>query len=435
MPYVITRNNNKHFKRRIPTKYKEYYPKSLEFVTMSLCTDSERIAQERALTLNTELEKFWEESFNNKNDDFSVGTNALIDKTRRLGFRYKQVHEIAESEIVEIVNRVLVLKQLEGVNEEDISLLLGKHEKPKLFLEDVLRDYFEFERPNLLKKSQDQIRKWKNPRKKAIRNFIAICGNVSVSEIERSHIVSFRSWWADRIEGEGLNAKSANKELMHLKRILGFAKDHYDLDIEIDKLFASTRFMQLESRRKPFETNYISNVLLKPRSLKNLHEEAKWLIYAMADTGARPGELLGLRAENGDIRLDTDIPYIDLNDQFRTLKTKQSIRKIPLVGASLYAFQNLPGGFRHYREKHDNASAAISSFLHDNNLLPSSDHTLYSLRHSFEDRLTEVEPPDKVQAALMGHKYTRERYGNGPSLELKKRWLDRIAFDIQKILK
>ena len=85
--------------------------------------------------------------------------------------------------------------------------------------------------------------------------------------------------------------------------------------------------------------------------------------------------------------------------------SKQAI-DIPLVGAALVAFRELKGGFVRYRGKADLIShtrreffATINKYLRENGLIPSDRHSLYSLRHSFEDRLTAVEPPDKVQAA------------------------------------
>lgn len=151
----------------------------------------------------------------------------------------------------------------------------------------------------------------------------------------------------------------------------------------------------------------------------------------MADTGARPSELVGLNPENGDIRLDTAILNIDIRPESKKgLKTPYSERKIPLTGASLFAFQQLPNGFDHYYRKSDLLSATLNKYLKENSLLPTKKHCVYSLRHSFEDRLTAVEPPDKVQAALMGHKYDRPRNGDGPSLEQKKKWLDKICFDV-----
>lgn len=70
----------------------------------------------------------------------------------------------------------------------------------------------------------------------------------------------------------------------------------------------------------------------------------------------------------------------------------------------------------------------MNKVMGNNNLLPTPDHSLYSLRHTFEDRLTAVEAPGKVIASLMGHKWIRPKYGSGPSLEQKRDWLQKIAF-------
>ncbi len=117
-------------------------------------------------------------------------------------------------------------------------------------------------------------------------------------------------------------------------------------------------------------------------------------------------------------------------NSIRQLKTPHSRRSLPLVGSALYAFRNLPNGFEHYRGRPDALSATLNKYLRTHDLLPTKQHCVYSLRHSFEDRLTAVEPPEKIQAMLMGHKYERERYGDGPTLEQKKNWLEKICFDV-----
>ena len=96
----------------------------------------------------------------------------------------------------------------------------------------------------------------------------------------------------------------------------------------------------------------------------------------------------------------------------------------------IYAFKELNGGFKKYLGKSDTISATINKYLKENDLLPTDNVTLYSLRHIFEDRLTAVEPPEKVQSFIFGHKYAREKYGDGPSLEQKKKWMDKIAFNV-----
>ena len=86
-----------------------------------------------------------------------------------------------------------------------------------------------------------------------------------------------------------------------------------------------------------------------------------------------------------------------------------------------------PKGFPRYRDKNASLSATVNKYLRSKKMLPTTDHSVYSLRHAFEDRLTAVEAPEKVIAAMMGHKYSRPKYGAGPSLEQKRTWLRKIA--------
>lgn len=145
----------------------------------------------------------------------------------------------------------------------------------------------------------------------------------------------------------------------------------------------------------------------------------------MSETGMRPVELCGLLPE--DIKLDDPVPHIHICDRpNRPLKTPHNDRKIPLIGYALDAFKAMPNGFPKYFDKPDTLSSAVNKFLRENDLMPSSKHSVYSLRHSFQDRVLAVEAPDRVQAELMGHKFNRPKYGNGPTLEQKREWLRKI---------
>ena len=430
MRHIYREGNWYYFKRRIPVTYQEFYNR--KFIKVSLKTDSETVARQRAQILNTELEKIWLHISSHGSSDHEGMYERAVRLARMSGFQYQPAHAIAQEDIESIVNRLL---ELQGATNRDQSIqvqaLLGGLEQPEFPLSKALEDYFHFEKQNLLGKSENQVRKWENPRRKAINNFISVCGDLDVEKISRKEVLDFREWWHSRIRLDGLTANSANKDLSYLAQVLSFIRDNNSLPIDLNALMAKMRFTEVASTRRPFRTDYIKSVLLNPKELVGLNKECQLFLCAMADTGARPSELVGLNFKGGDIRLDTDIPYIDIRpSQNRSLKTPQSARKIPLVGSSLYAFKRLPEGFKHYYGKSDLLSSTLNKYLRENDKLPSKDHSVYSLRHSFEDRLTAVEPPDKVQAALMGHKYNRPRYGKGPSLEQKKKWLDAICFDI-----
>lgn len=133
----------------------------------------------------------------------------------------------------------------------------------------------------------------------------------------------------------------------------------------------------------------------------------------MADTGARESELICLTEE--DIVLEEPIPYIWIRArENKALKTPTSERKIPLVGAALHAFQQLPSGFNHYRTA-DTTSTTINKYLRENDLKPTPNHSLYSLRHT-------------ASATQALQKKSGPKYGRGHMLEKKHKWLRKIAF-------
>ncbi len=92
-------------------------------------------------------------------------------------------------------------------------------------------------------------------------------------------------------------------------------------------------------------------------------------------------------------------------------------RVIPLCGVSLEAMRKFPQGFPRYRKSPASLSATINKFLREDGLLETPKHSLYGLRHSFEDRQLGAGVDERIRRDLMGHALKRERYGKGASLD------------------
>ena len=60
------------------------------------------------------------------------------------------------------------------------------------------------------------------------------------------------------------------------------------------------------------------------------------------------------------------------------------------------------------------------------NIQSTEDHTACSRRHDFQDRLIDVDAPNRVRSGLMGHKFKREKHGKGATLVKKLEWLNKI---------
>lgn len=89
---------------------------------------------------------------------------------------------------------------------------------------------------------------------------------------------------------------------------------------------------------------------------------------------------------------------------------------IPLAGVSLEAFRLCPEGFPRYRGK-AGLTDTVNKYLRENGLLQTEKHSLYGLRHSFEDRMLAAKVDERIRRDLFGHSLGRERYGEGASLE------------------
>lgn len=248
-----------------------------------------------------------------------------------------------------------------------------------------------------------------------MRNFIEVIGDKALVEVSTEDMFAFRKWWVDRVpEGEA-QADTANKDFTHLigtwKRVaqskgmaLGFSTAGLMLRTGKDK----------DDVRPPFSRDWIKDKLLAPGALDGLNTDARLILLGMVNTGYRPSEGAGLLPE--EIRLDAAVPHIVIQNRHRGLKTAQSKRAIPLTGVSLEAFRQAPGGFPRYAANSASLSAAMNKFLRENKLLESERHSLYSLRHGFEDRMLTAGIDERVRRDMLGHSLNRERYGSGGDL-------------------
>ncbi len=89
-------------------------------------------------------------------------------------------------------------------------------QEPAITVANALELYWELAKDKTFGKSEDQLRRWRNPRIKAIRNLIDVIGDKPIDQITRDDMLDFRQYWLEKIEGEGLTLNSANKNLIHL---------------------------------------------------------------------------------------------------------------------------------------------------------------------------------------------------------------------------
>lgn len=376
--------------------------------------------------LNADLEAYWRALVAGEGAEARQRYDDARRLARALGFDYATASDLAGRDLGEILRRIEALVRRDIVDSQpEVAAVLGGVEKPTFRLSELFEEYEALNKATLAKMSPDQVRRWRNPKLRAIKNLMQVIGNKPIDQITRNDALDFREWWQERVVSEGLEIETANKDIGHLSKMLRTVDRAHRLGLS--PVFGSLRLEGGEDgQRVAYLPEFVQNEILKDGRFDEINPEARRVMFLMIETGLRPIEAVNLTRET--IFLDVPIPYVSVKPVGRVLKTKHSERDIPLVGVSLMAMREQPDGFPRYRDKSSNLSADINKALATRGLRPIEGQSLYSFRHTFEDRLIAQNAPDKVVASLMGHKWQRPKYGLGPSLAQKREWLLKIAF-------
>lgn len=415
--------------RRVPKEFAELDRRGLVRISTDIpvVSDPRGVRAGRVVKqLSDQLEAYWRGMRDGQSAEARIRFEAAQKRARALGLQYKTVTELVDGNFDEFMRRLDMLIDTKKVDDErEVAAALGGESRPKILLSGLVDEVKAVQKAWLAQKSVNQLRKWENPKKLAIKNLIDLIGDKALDEISRLDALKYRNWWLNRIVDEELEIGTANKGIGHVaKMIKDVSKAH---QIQMPPIFANLRIEgETEKQRAAFDPAFVQSKILAHGVLDDLNEEARDLLLIVADTGLRLSEAANLLPST--VFLNAPVPYVVIKPIGRQLKTGHSKREIPLVGNALAAMKRHPACFPRYQDKADSLSALVNKYLDGRNLLPTPEHSFYSLRHTFEDRLTAVEAPEKVIASLMGHKWIRPKYGAGPTLEQKARWLEKIAF-------
>ena len=410
--------------KRVPKRYASI--ESRTFVWLSLHTDSKSLAEGKATGAWSQFIEAWEARLAGDQVDAVKRFDAARELAAVRGFRYLDVGKVADLPLDEIIDRFKAVPITSaGIPDRlEAAAVLGGAGASALTVSAALDLYWTLAADKTLGKSTDQMRRWKNPRIKAVKNFIAVVGDKAISEITGDDMLEFRGWWWDRISAGEVSTNAANKDLIHFGDVMKTVNRMKRLGLVLP--LSDLSFKNGEAgTRPPFSAKWITEKLLAPDALARLNDQAEAILKVMVNTGARPSEVAALTSEC--IRLDCAVPHISIEAVGRQLKSPNAKRVIPLTGASLEALRGFPDGFPRYRGSSAGLSAVVNKFLRGNGLCETPDHTLYSLRHGFEDRLLAAGVDERIRRDLLGHALKRERYGSGATLEHMQELVLKVA--------
>lgn len=429
--YLVPRNGCWYYRRRVPQHVAALDGRpavlrstKIKVVDASLGPPPE--AQIVAREINTATEARWSALLDGSAPSAAERTyTRAVERARGLGFAYRTADRLADGPLSEILDRVRAL-QASGYRDvpATIEAVLGGHPQPDIRLSQLATRYFDLTPDRQRAHTPRTNASWRNRRTRAVQLAVAQIGDKPLLSIARSDVLALRRWLSDQVDRGAFRAAYASKILQVLSTMCCELSDQLQLDIT--NPFAALRLADSrDGQRPPFEARYVADVLLGPTALAALNVEARAVVALIASTGIRPVEIAHARGAN--IVLNHAVPHLRIRDG---LKTRTTARDIPLVGSALAAARVLSGGLSaRYARKNDSLTSAIGKYLRENNLLPTPDHSLYSLRHTFKDRLRALQAPEELVDQLMGHSSRKPRYGAGYPLSVLHEWVSRVAYD------
>ena len=440
--YLKRRGDSWSYHRRVPTALVNQDPRA-PIICQALGTRDLAAARRARDVLEAADDQHWAAMMAGKRNSGADDRHAAAVKMAlALGFGYRPTAELAET-----ASWADLAERLETIMPTDtppvvVDAALGLADAPRAKFSDALDVYCtEINRAELAKKSERQLKKWRVIPERAIRTFTGLVGNKELMDITRADAVKFYRHWLDKISPEDptvapMSASSGNRQIGELRKLYRAYFDHVHDDPDRPNPFRGLSFKEADGKKRPaFSDTWIAEKFLSGSALAQLNIEARAILWTMIETGARPSEICNLRAEH--ICLDGDIPHIEITEREdpldpRQLKTSSSKRFVPLVGAALAAMKLFPKGFDRYRDKEEALSATINKFLTDNDLRETSKHSLYSIRHSFEDRMKRADFDVELRIALFGHASHRPVYGDAGGLAWKATKLQTIALNFDQ---
>jgi len=385
--------------------------------------------------LNRAAEEFWKALVEGEKNAAEHNYKAARLRAHSLGFDYAHVRELARRPIEEILLRLETLRASQQPKQDTVALL-GLAEKPRIRLSQLREEYEALTRASRITHSPNQLRKWRDSLDRAVNNLIAQLarkyqhdlrgGDRFIDEVTRDDALDFVDWWQDRIAVEGLHVRTANRDIGGLHSMFTLVDQKKRLGLADP--FAGLRLKgAVDRKRPPFKAAFVRDRILAPGALGDMNAQAQDITHMLAHYGMRPSEACNLNEQT--IFLDAPVPYIEIAGVGRRLKTENSARELPLFGEALAIMRRNPNGFPRYFNRPDALSAIVMKTFAAKELLPTPQHSLYSLRHSFKDRLREAGAPEELIDQMMGHRTDKPAYGDGYSIRLKLEWLKKIAFE------
>lgn len=265
------------------------------------------------------------------------------------------------------------------------------------------------------------------PVRLAAQALAKVAGNKSISDYDRTDARAV----VGALRNKGNKSATVRRRIQSLHAVIEFGY------LELD-----------ETKRNPFTRlpipgeglDRVRRGVFSNDQLRSLYfdvftqcKEARLVLPILGETGARLGEIVGLRWS--DVDLNASKLIITPHD-YRRLKTPGSDRTIPIVGAARVALEKL------WKERTDTAFVFPRWWKRDGFAATHASNTLnkhirknmpgltcHCFRHTMRDRLRDVGAPSDLIDQIGGWSVARQvglQYGHGYSFDVQYEFMKKI---------
>ena len=310
MPDFLTRRGTTwHFVRRVPAEFAALDQRGVIRHSTRIKIGEDRLgrrASRVADKLNSELERFWKELADGRSPADATRYDMARRHARSLGYDYMPNSDLIALPQEKRLERLEALVAKGLTNDASArEALLGTAPRPSFLLSRLFEEYESATKDEVKDLSPDQLRIWRNGRIRSVAQFVKVVGDKPVNELTHSDAIDYSEWWRARVvEGE-VAAKSANKDMGQLSRMLKDMSIRRRLNLP--DLFKGLHLRgETDKSRQPYEPAFIQNHFLAG-ALNGLNEDARFVLYVMIETGLRPSEVVNLRENTIMLNAATEI--------------------------------------------------------------------------------------------------------------------------------
>ena len=347
------------------------------------------------------------------------------DANTKLGFGQNQGYDINDTpHLDEFYNLMDELSRDGKLTEVDRLAMQALKSPLPTFLSEVLDIYFNHHPDG---KGDDEIFRIKV--KRDWDRFVELVGDCPAEQLNRD----MARQYVEQRESDGKKSATVQRELNNLRAIVAVAI--LEGEVEVSNPFERIRPTKKDDAKKRLSYTYDELALIRAKCLA-INDDIRHLILIEMYTGARIGEIVGLRKQ--DCTFVQKVPCIKITPyNKRTLKTSNSTRIVPLIpeaqeivvrainqsetDALFPRYNNLID-----KPKADSASTYASKWLKE---LTQTDKTTHTFRHTLRDMFRNADITKDLQDEIHGgaKQNIADTYGEGSSVDrklkaLKKAW-------------